>query len=204
MLFRSDDALAVSGPRWVQGRLSTIRDRAAPELRAEIDAFVADRARRLVEPGKADAQSLERFVAAFGFHPAAVDLKRALAEALDREATAGEAGRAATARRDLVRLELARADGRPTTAAAADVADDPGNDLGAAWPVGKVVAQRVQRPRADDARQAAAGRVIPVPIDVQPGAAVPGMRLGFELHSQMLVASDALGRRIGEIGRAHV
>lgn len=192
----SDAALAVSESRWVQGRLSTIREQAPPELRAELDAFVADRARRLLESGGADADAFGGFVAAFGFHPAAVDVKRAFAEALDREATAGESGRAGAVRRDLVRLELALAAGKPTPAATADAADDPGNDLGAAWPMGRVVTHRATRPRPDDVPQAS--RVIPVPVDVQPGAALPGMRLGFELHSQMLIASDGLGRRIGE------
>jgi hypothetical protein len=189
----SDAALAVSEPRWFQGRLLAIHERAAPELRAEIDAFVADRAQQLLEPGKADADSLGRFVAAFGCHPAALDVKRALAVALDREATAGESGRAAAARRDLVRLDLARASGEPPVA---DAGADPSVDLAAAWPVGRVVAQRGARPRPDDATQAS--RVIPIPVDVQRGAAVPDVRLGFELHSQLLIASDGLGRRIGE------
>ena len=191
----SDPALAVSEPRWFQGRLSAIRQRAAPELRAEIDAFVADRARRLLEPGKADAESLERFVAAFGPHPATLEVKRALVDALGREATAGEAGRAAAVRRDLVRLELAQAGvGLPERANAEEVADASG-DLGAAWPVGRVVTQRSAKPRSNDA--AAISRVIPIPVDVQPGAAVPDLQLGYELNSQMLVARDGLGRRIG-------
>jgi outer membrane protein assembly factor BamB len=190
-----DPALAVSGQRWFQGRLSAIRGRAAPELRAEIDAFVTDHARQLLEPGKADAQSLETFVAAFGAQPATLEVKRALVDALDREATAGEAGRAAAMRRDLVRLDLARdGHGLPERADAEQIADASG-DLGAAWPVGKVVAQRSGKPGSNDA--AAISRVIPIPVDVQPGAAVPDLQLGYELNSQMLVARDGLGRRIG-------
>lgn len=192
----SDPVLTVSAARWFQGRLPALRDRAAPELRAEIDAFVTDRARQVLEPGTTDAQPLERFLAAFGSHPAALDVKRALVDALDREATAGEAGRAAAVRRDLVRLEVARAEGGLPEHAPADGVADASGDLGAAWPVGRVVAQRTARPRSN--APAPASRSIPIPVDVRPGALVPDLQLGFEFNSQMLVARDGLGRRIGE------
>lgn len=199
----NDAGLAVSEPRWIQGRLLAIRERAAPELRAEIDAFVAAQARQLLAPGKADAAALERFVAAFGAHPEALAAKRTLAAALDGEATAGDAVQAA-ARRDLVRLDLALSAGewpgaataRGADGSAADHGAEEKPDLGAAWPVGRVAAQRGPRWRPDGATPVS--RLIPIPIDMQQGAALPDLRLGFELHSQMLVASDGFGRRIGE------
>lgn len=192
----SDPALTVSVERWFQGRLLAIRERAAPELRAEIDAFVAEGARRLLESGKADARPLERFLAAFGSHPAALDVKRALIASLDLEATTGDAGRAAAMRRDLLRLDVARGDVGRSEAADAEGTAGTSRDLGAAWPVGRVVAQRGTGSRSNEATPAQ--RVVPIPIDVQPGAAVPDLQLGFELHAQLLVASDGLGRRIGE------
>ncbi|MFN5756172.1 MAG: PQQ-binding-like beta-propeller repeat protein [Planctomycetia bacterium] len=192
----SDPVLTVSGSRWFQGRLPAVRDRAAPELRAEIDAFVTDRARQVLEPGTADTQPLERFLAAFGSHPAALGVKRALVGALDREAAAGEAGRAAAVRRDLVRLEVARAEGGLSEDAPAEGVADASGNLGAAWPVGRVVAQRAAKPRSN--APAPASRAIPIPVDVRPGALVPDLQLGYEFNSQMLVARDGLGRRIGE------
>lgn len=192
----SDPVLMVSATRWFQGRLPAIRDRAAPELRAEIDAFVADRARQVLELGTDDPLPLERFLAAFGSHPLALDVKRALVEALDREPNAGEAGRAAALRRDLVRLEVARAEGELSGHAAVEGAGDAAGDLGAAWPVGRVVAQRAAKPRSN--ALVPASRSVPIPVDVRPGALVPGLQLGYELNSQMLVATDGLGRRIGE------
>jgi outer membrane protein assembly factor BamB len=193
----SDPVLAVSGSRWLQGRLRALRERATPELRAEIDAFVTDRARQLLEPGKADAEQLERFLAAFESHPAALDVKRALVDVLDREATAGEARRVAAAvRRDLVRLEVARAEGKPPDHAGAVGKGDAPSDLGAAWPVGRVIAQRGAKPRST--APAPASRLIPIPVEVRPEAVVPDLQLGYEINSQMLVARDGLGRRIGE------
>lgn len=192
----SDPVLSVSGSRWFQGRLLAIRERAAPELRAEIDAFVTDRSRQALELGKADAQPLEQFLAGFGSHPVALDVKRALVAALDREATTGEAGRAAAVRQEFVRFEVARAEGKPFNRARAEGDVDAPGDLGAAWPVGRVVAQRVAKPRSN--ALVPASRVIPIPVDVRPGAVVPDLQLGYEVNSQMLVARDGLGRRIGE------
>lgn len=193
----TDAGLTMAEPRWFQGRLATLRSKAPPELRSEIDGFVAERARELLDVAAPDRGRLDRFVEFFGTHPGAEAAKRTLADALDRmlaadQPVSGENGRALGVRRDLLRLQLARADAvNAAVSPAAGVAD-----LGSAWPIGKVVTQRAGRSRP--AEMGRTSRVIPIPVDVQPGTTVPDLRLGFELQTQMLVATDGLGRRIGE------
>ncbi|MEI7781501.1 MAG: PQQ-binding-like beta-propeller repeat protein, partial [Planctomycetota bacterium] len=62
----TDASLTVSEPRWFQGRMATLRDKAPAELRAEIDAFVAGRARELLDPATLDPDRLGQFVDYFG------------------------------------------------------------------------------------------------------------------------------------------
>ena len=195
----SDASLTVSEPRWFQGRLATLRSKASAELRSDIDGFVAVRLRQLLEPATPDPILLGRFVDYFGTHPSAVVAKRALADALDRLLAAdppptGDLNREWGLWRDLLRLQISET--VPEDRFGAGDSAAASTDLGAAWPVGKVVPVRGGRARPEDMQRMS--RVIRIPVTVQPGATIPDLRLGYELHTQAFVATDGLGRRIGE------
>jgi hypothetical protein len=200
----SDPALTVSEPRWFQGRLADLLSKAPPSLRATIDAHVADclqgasDAPLPPDPSSADLDRWQRCIDYFGTHPAASAVRRSLADAIDRRLAdtprEGAAARELDIRCRLLRLQLSQdfADGGAPT----PTVEPTSNDLGAAWPLGKVSQQRSGRLKADEMMRLS--RVIPIPIDDESRAAVRGLRVGCDVQAQALVATDGFGRRIGD------
>ena len=201
-----DPAVATAPDRWLRGRLLELARRAPPPLAARIDAAVrevggaaaatTDRTERIAR--------LESVVARVGGHPAAADARRALEEAYDRllADTVEASGRIAT-QRDFLQFAAARHDDAARAAvaanreafAAARHATPP--DAAAAWPLGRVV-QRKTRGERDVAIEASRSRVVPLPVDGDPLAWVPGMGLSFDVQQGQLFVADGCGRRVTE------
>lgn len=209
----SDARLSVGELRWMQGRLSDIIARATPPLREEINAFgasevastkaIVDPAVRLVRLGRLFEQ-LKRHASGKMAGQMLVD---DLGQLIAASPPSSEATRDMAVRREFllmqfhdnnqsgsetaaeVRVGNANAPDRmPVSAAAGGAAT---NDLGAAWPVGRV---EVSNAKPEEGRR----RVTPIPLDLESGSFVPGLRLGIESQPASLVATDGFGRRVGE------
>jgi len=180
----ADQRLCVAPVRWIQGRLAEMVAKAAPPLRAELDAFAARElaAAMVAAPaaggGKADRITrLREFVERFGRHEKALEARRQLAEALHEAietVATGDDGRGRVVERDFVLLDLARvggpADREHAAAMLAGVrrafgggpADAVGQSVGGeagAWPIGRVVQRRGTVTRAAGAVQGDPGNV---------------------------------------------
>ena len=213
----SDTRLSVGELRWMQGRLSDIVARATPPLREEIDAFgakevastqvIVDPAVRLVQLGRL----FEQFKRHASGRLAGQKLVDDLAQLVAVSPPGSEAARDMTVRRELLLMQLHNNNqGGSETAAETAVGNAnapdrmPGpaitegsaaNDLGAAWPVGKV---EVSEHEESTAPEAGRRRMIPIPLDLESGSFVPGLRLGVESQPPSFVATDGFGRRVGE------
>lgn len=163
----ADQHLVVAPVRWIQGRLAEMFARAAPPLRAELDAFAAREfavamvAAPAAGGGEADRIGrLRDFVERFGRHERAIEARRQLAEtlheAIETVAT-GDDGRGRAVERDFVLLDLARVGGPADREYAAttlarlrrDFGGSPADAVGrsvagesGAWPIGRVVQRR--------------------------------------------------------------
>ncbi|NDC63687.1 MAG: hypothetical protein EBZ59_06825 [Planctomycetia bacterium] len=197
----SDPRLALTESRWLQGRLAELLERADPALRASIDAFAEQSLAEAVaatDPATRTA-GLEAFIERFGRHPAAMRARESLASEFDRlldaQAPRSDAARDLAVRRDLLRLSLR---GRLDRSGAEGTSP---TDLGAPWPVGRVVPQRAAgTPRRDQNQQETLrlSRTMWIPVEGVEHTLVPGLRLGYDMQQPGFVATDGLGRRIGE------
>lgn len=189
----ADRALVVSEPRWLRGRIGDLLAVAPPDVRREIDSYVAAAVEAAGRPESADAvAALTRIGTAFAGHPSAAAARAALLGAIDaRVGGTGptrEGGRALAVRRDFL---------RERDAARSEPAADEHGDLAAeAWPLGAVTAEAGRRPRAEEALRMP--RVIPIPLDPQSRSAVPGLQVGCDMQTSAIVLADGFGRRIGE------
>ena len=199
----ADPRLAICESRWFQGRLSALLARAPTELGAEIGDFIDGRLAELLAGDQVDAGRLMQFVDCFGMQATPAAARRRLAEAVERTIAAeprlGNSSRAAAVRLRLLRLELARsgAEGDAPPAAADGQGNGSGGDadLGSAWPVGRVVPHRgFTRPE----EMGRGVRLIPIPLEDDSRSAVRGLRIGCDMQTQSLVATDGFGRRIGD------
>ena len=189
----ADRALVVSEPRWLQGRIGDLLAGAPPDLRREIDAYLAAEVEAAVRADAADAVgSLTRICTSFAGHPAAEEVRLALLDALAARAAAPnaprEGGRALAVRRELLRLSEA-------TGAEATDGERRGGAFDA-WPLGRVSAEGGRRPRPEDALRMP--RVIPIPLDPQSQSAVPGLQVGCDMQTSAIVLADGYGRRLGD------
>jgi len=190
----TDTNLSVSEACWFQGRLGTLLRDAPPELRGEIEAFIAGEAAGLIAADAPDEDRMRRFLEYFGSHPRAMSVRSALVGLLGRHGSqaaadgdADDTSRSAVERRWL-QLLTADANAPPSgTAADAEAAD---------WPLGRVDSHRGRQVRPEESMRLS--RVLPIPVTEDPSALVPGLKLGFELQTQSLVASDGFGRRLGD------
>ncbi|MEI6241406.1 MAG: PQQ-binding-like beta-propeller repeat protein [Planctomycetia bacterium] len=192
----SDPTLVVSEPRWLQGRVGDLLQRASPDLRREIDAFAAatlEGARRADGPDRVAA--LMRIETAFAAHPVAAAARDEVLAILGARAADGagtrDASRSAAVRRDMLRLR-SRAGSGPAVGpiAAEPVVPD------AAWPLGRVTAQRSGRMKPEEMMRMS--RVIPIPVDPRSRSVIPGLQVGCDVQSTALILTDGLGRRLGE------
>ena len=193
----SDGSLSLTEPRWFQGRLGTLLRDASPELRGEIEAFVDNEAAGLTTAATPDAERMRRFLEYFGDHPRAMSVRSSLVGLLgrpgppapgDADANADDASAPGLQRRWLQML-----------VADAGTADRPREEdwsLEPGWPLGRVDSHRGRQVRPEESMRLS--RVLPIPVVEDPSAAIPGLKLGFEMQTQALVASDGFGRRLGE------
>ena len=193
----ADPAIVVSEPRWLQGRIHDLVARASPELRREIDAFVAaeiDAARRAEGPERMAA--LMRLETVFGGHPGGNAARETVLEILDsRDAAAADgrdAPRSAAVRRALLRLRATAGAERGERSPPA--APPPAVD--AAWPLGRVAAHRSGRLKPEEMMRMS--RIIPIPVDPRARSVVPGLQVGCDVQSTALILADGMGRRLGE------
>jgi len=187
-----DRALVVSEPRWVQGRIAVLLAAAPPDVRREIDAFVAAGIAAAGGMEAADAErALGRLCTCFAAHPSADLARRELLAVLGARASGPgsqrEGTRAVRVRREWLGLR--------------ETGQDPGfadqRALAAeAWPLGRVAAEGGRRPRPEDALRMP--RVIPIPIDTHSRSAVPGLQVGCDMQSPSVVLTDGFGRRLGD------
>ncbi len=189
----TDPALAVSEPRWLQGRIGQVLERAPPELRREIDAFVAatlDAARRA--DGRDRVAELVRIETIFAAHPSAALARGELLGILEAQGAVGpearEVARGVAVQRDLLRIraDAGSAAATPTAPAVSD----------GAWPLGRVTAHRSGRMKAEDMMRMS--RIIPIPVDPRSRSVIPGLQVGCDVQSTALILTDGLGRRLGE------
>jgi len=189
----ADRALVVAEPRWMQGRIRDLLAAAPPDVRRDIDAFVAAAVEAAGRPDAPDAVgSLTRICASFADHPSADVARHALLEAIDARSAAPnaarEGGRALAVRRELLGLQEATGS-KPADVGRGDVASS-------AWPLGAVSAEGGRRPRPEDMLRMP--RLIPIPLDPQSRCTVPGLQVACDTQSPAVVLSDGFGRRIGE------
>jgi outer membrane protein assembly factor BamB len=213
----ADPLLFVSPARWTQGRVARLLAAAAPSLREEIDAFIADEATAAIGSGDRVA-GLRRFIERFGGHQRAGEVRRELAEALDEAIegnTTGDDRRDLVVERDFVLLALARggaaSDRDHATASLARIRQEltglPAGEAAAeAWPVGRIVPRRAGRDtrqggarrEADEARFMRS-RLMNIPVTNGRDSFLPGLELAFDLHQQSgISATDGFGRPLGE------
>ncbi|NCA10716.1 hypothetical protein EBR56_02720, partial [bacterium] len=189
----ADQALIVSEPRWIQGRIGDLLAAAPPDLRREIDAFVAAMVEAADGPDAPDAVgSLTRICTSFAGLPAADAARAALHAALEARAAAPgaprEGGRLLALRRELLGLRHVGGGRR---------ADDRLGDLGlGGWPLGRVTADAGRRPQADNMIRMP--RLIPIPLDPRSHSVVPGLQVGCDMQASAIVLGDGFGRRIGD------
>jgi len=189
----ADRALVVSEPRWLRGRLGDLLAAAPPDVRREVDAFVAAAVDAAGRPDAPDAvAALTRICTSFASHPSARAARAALLVAIDARvgasATPREGGRALAVRSELLMLREA-ADSAPADVEHHDLALE-------AWPVGTVSAEGGRRPRPEDVMRMP--RLIPIPVDPQSRSSVPGLQVGCDMQTSAIVLSDGFGRRLGE------
>lgn len=189
----TDPALAVSEPRWLRGRIGDLLERASPELRQEIDTFIA----ALLETARrADSRDrvaeLTRIETVFAVHPGAAVARGELLEILEAQGAGGqgtrEIARSVAVRRDMLRL---RANGGSADGGSAAPTISDG-----AWPLGRATAHRSGRLKAEDMMRMS--RIIPIPVDPRSRSVVPGLQVGCDVQSTALTLTDGLGRRLGE------
>ena len=128
----ADSQLALAPSRWIRGRLAELFAKAAPPLRAELDAFVAGESVIALANSPAAAGGatgpqpsggisrvrmtrLRQFIERFGSHERAIEARHRLAEVLGEAIEAGGPGddcRGLMVERDFVLLDLARV-GKP-------------------------------------------------------------------------------------------
>ena len=197
----ADPRLMVSDDRWFAGRLATLLERGPPEIREAI-AVAADRA-----------------VIAAGSRPQAADLLAALAERLAPLAAAARArelaaeagqneGSAAAIDREWQLLWLAAkaapearsrarealTSGRPEVfrgAASGSTASD------IAWPLGRVDFRRLPLGGGTFAA-GERGQLMPLPVELDANAAVPGLRLACDAQEARIHVFDGFGRPLLE------
>ena len=192
----ADPALVVAEPRWLQGRIGDLLERAPPEVRREIDAFVAA---ALDVAGRAEGAdrgaALERIETVFSRHPGGTAARERVLEMLDtRQAPGAEARdalRSTAVRGDMLRLRSTAAAARVglSSAALPPLVD-------AAWPLGRVTAHRSGRLKPEEMMRMS--RIIPIPVDPRARSIVPGLQVGCDVQSTSLILTDGLGRRLGE------
>ncbi|MFM8633210.1 MAG: PQQ-binding-like beta-propeller repeat protein [Planctomycetia bacterium] len=204
--------LSMTLARWIQSRVSELRDRGPAEVRSDIDSYASaalDAIRGEKAPSDARAKALVAFIDRFGRHPAAIEARRALAECLADMIAAdhsdGDAARSMAVQRDFVLLELLHAgtpsDRESSSAAVAAARDDLASGADAAidgaWPLGRVAVKRVQNPSHRDGAMVGISRTVPLHVEAGDQAMLPGVRFAFDMQQGGLVVSDGLGRRLG-------
>ena len=215
----SDSRLASTENRWLQGRLAELTARAEPLLKTAIEAY----AEKVLESATASSESAHRakqltsFIDLFGRCPTAMRARKILAEELSRMldaiGTRTDAGRDITVRRDFILLELRHSQAVEEREASKQLlnivrtslrnpndahAALPSDDLGASWPIGKVVPQRKPGSRGQADEHVRLARLLPIPVEADTDAFLPGLQLGYDMQQPSLVVTDGYGRRIGE------
>ena len=199
----SDPRVTMTESRWLQGRLADLVDRANPELRGRIDKAAEQSLAEALAAGDPVVRTanLEAFIERFGRHPVAMRARESLASEFDRlldsPAPRSDAFRDLAVRRDFLRLGLGS---RP---AGSEAMGGSPNDLGAAWPVGKVIHKRGaagggQRRDQNEQEALKLSRMMPISVEGAENAFVPGLRMAWDAQQPGFVATDGFGRRIGE------
>jgi outer membrane protein assembly factor BamB len=192
----ADRSLSSAGQRWLHGRIADLLTRAPADLRTQIDRRV-DEALLAIE-AESDplvrTRRLESFLTIFGSHPAAERARAGLVATLAarlRSAGTGDASRGLLLRTELLRSVIES----PSAGDPAGAFATP--DVGAAWPLGRVVERRPANGRAVDAARQV--RVVAVRVADGGGGAFPGLRLGYDMNNMRLFAIDGFGRHLGDL-----
>ena len=198
----ADPAVVVSDDRWLAGRLASVISRAPPALRAEITTAAEAAVDAAADAADATdrVQRLESLAERLISLPAGRRARELAVAALE---TRGDESTRAAIRREWHLLHLARSsanDARDSVQMAVIAGRPDGlrsrGDTASAdrdWPLGRVDYRRLPIGRDTFAGEGRS-RLMPLPMDLDPHAAVPGLRLACDVQEGKLHVFDGYGR----------